>query len=541
MAGPHVGEYGEGYGVGLDSAMARWDEREAAHGRGPFTATASVTASSSKEQSGLVGNFGSVVSGYGPMWGTTARPPRYDTLGRPVLSGKASATEWWRAIPPGFELVPAGTSAARGGDSKNQTTSGGERGKRPGGGDQNARQRAKAFKVEGQHDVKGTTGTVRAAPWHQVPLLQQGGALRPGLQREEGGPRRGVRAERVRNEQAAGKRTASVRDPALKLADPDPGKQIEDERRTTHQQGWPNAMKRKTKRRRHGQNARRHQTKAQGRQVTFAAGDGEGRPARAVSSSTVTHETVSRRQEMFSAGDGAARLSAVTTGGRQHGRERRMRGGASDEAGIGLGDGSEASALEGVGDDAQRRREADTAREARLARRRAARDEQKAPEAEEVGPDDDQGLHGGARAEVRRRSAGDEATREVGERERQAVGQGRPTTEPHDEVRDDGHGTEREGASAVTVGAVEMRQGRGRRRQPAPLPELLQVATAGYIVERARRRVRNRAGRYVLEHQVEYSTRRGGPMGKRWLTAQQFEELLDNGKIEDDLAAGDGV
>ncbi|KAG6612617.1 Retrovirus Polyprotein [Phytophthora cinnamomi] len=81
MAVPHVGEYGEGYGVGLDSAMARWDEREAAHGRGPFTASASVTASSSKEQSGLVGNFGSVVSGYGPMWGTTARPPRYDTLG----------------------------------------------------------------------------------------------------------------------------------------------------------------------------------------------------------------------------------------------------------------------------------------------------------------------------------------------------------------------------------------------------------------------------------------------------------------------------
>ncbi|KAG6623557.1 Retrovirus Polyprotein [Phytophthora cinnamomi] len=153
MAVPHVGEYGEGYGVGLDSAMARWDEREATNGRGPLTASASVTAPSSKEQSGLVGNFGSVVSGYGPMWGTTARPPRYDTSGRPVLSGKASATEWWRAIPPGFELVPAGTSAARGGGSKIQTTSGGERGKRPGGGDQNARQRAKALKVEGQHDA----------------------------------------------------------------------------------------------------------------------------------------------------------------------------------------------------------------------------------------------------------------------------------------------------------------------------------------------------------------------------------------------------
>ncbi|KAG6623585.1 Retrovirus Polyprotein [Phytophthora cinnamomi] len=30
LAVPHVGEYGEGYGVGLETAMSRWDEREAA-------------------------------------------------------------------------------------------------------------------------------------------------------------------------------------------------------------------------------------------------------------------------------------------------------------------------------------------------------------------------------------------------------------------------------------------------------------------------------------------------------------------------------
>ncbi|KAE8973027.1 hypothetical protein PF011_g25412 [Phytophthora fragariae] len=68
-----------------------------------------------------------------------------------------------------------------------------------------------------------------------------------------------------------------------------------------------------------------------------------------------------------------------------------------------------------------------------------------------------------------------------------------------------------------------------------------EVVTAGHIVERARRRVRNRAGRYVLEHEVEYSERPGMHVERRWLTAEKFEELLDAGKVEDDLAAGDDV
>jgi len=88
---------------------------------------------------------------------------------------------------------------------------------------------------------------------------------------------------------------------------------------------------------------------------------------------------------------------------------------------------------------------------------------------------------------------------------------------------------------------VEMVRGRGRPRLPEPTPVLLQVATAGPIVERARRRVRNRAGRYVLEHEVEYSERPGMQTERRWLTAEKFEELLDAGKVEDDLAARDGV
>ncbi|KAE8970321.1 hypothetical protein PF011_g26466 [Phytophthora fragariae] len=77
--------------------------------------------------------------------------------------------------------------------------------------------------------------------------------------------------------------------------------------------------------------------------------------------------------------------------------------------------------------------------------------------------------------------------------------------------------------------------------RPSPMPELLQVATAGHIEERARRRTRNRAGRYVIEHEVEYTTRPGMPTGRRWLTAAEFETLLDAGKIADDLTSGDGV
>ncbi|KAE9178217.1 hypothetical protein PF004_g25549 [Phytophthora fragariae] len=89
--------------------------------------------------------------------------------------------------------------------------------------------------------------------------------------------------------------------------------------------------------------------------------------------------------------------------------------------------------------------------------------------------------------------------------------------------------------------AVEMLRGRGRPRQPVPMPELLQVPTAGYIVDRARRRVRNRSGRFELQHEVQYGVRPGGPSSRRWLSATEFEELLDAHKIEGDLGTADGV
>ncbi|GMF47793.1 unnamed protein product [Phytophthora fragariaefolia] len=125
LAIPHVGGYGEGYGVGLETAMAIWDKREAREGRGPL---ATATEAQEQEQLGLGGNMGSGVSRYGASWGT--------------------------AIPPGYQLVPAG---GKPGDPKVQTTGESEpRGKRVHGGqassqqgEQGAREQARTFKVEG--------------------------------------------------------------------------------------------------------------------------------------------------------------------------------------------------------------------------------------------------------------------------------------------------------------------------------------------------------------------------------------------------------
>ncbi|GMF46611.1 unnamed protein product [Phytophthora fragariaefolia] len=61
------------------------------------------------------------------MWGSADKPPQYDTEGRPVGPARASATEWWKAIPPGFKLVPTGTTGTTTGtsDDSNFQTSGG--------------------------------------------------------------------------------------------------------------------------------------------------------------------------------------------------------------------------------------------------------------------------------------------------------------------------------------------------------------------------------------------------------------------------------
>ncbi|GMF45503.1 unnamed protein product [Phytophthora fragariaefolia] len=98
VAIPHVGDYGEGYGVGPETAMAIWDEGEAREGPGPLATT---TKAQNQEQRGLGGNLGNVVSGYGAAWGTVPTPPRYDTAGPLVSTGKKGSAEWWKALPPG--------------------------------------------------------------------------------------------------------------------------------------------------------------------------------------------------------------------------------------------------------------------------------------------------------------------------------------------------------------------------------------------------------------------------------------------------------
>ncbi|EGZ08642.1 hypothetical protein PHYSODRAFT_387035, partial [Phytophthora sojae] len=53
---------------------------------------AAVTVRGGQEQSGLRGHAGTVFTGYGPMWGSNQKPPRYDTEGRPVSTGGANPT-----------------------------------------------------------------------------------------------------------------------------------------------------------------------------------------------------------------------------------------------------------------------------------------------------------------------------------------------------------------------------------------------------------------------------------------------------------------
>ncbi|ETP16070.1 hypothetical protein F441_09289 [Phytophthora nicotianae CJ01A1] len=159
----HVGDYSEGYSVGLETAMARWDEREAQQGRGPLAAAA---GGDEREQLGIDSESKSVVAGYGPAWGAPQKRPRYDTEGRQVTAGGAGSTEWWKSIPPGFQLVPVGKTGVTSDGTKFRTASsdqGGARGRRP-GGDQHFRRPAKTLRVEAKYGGgQGTTGATNPA------------------------------------------------------------------------------------------------------------------------------------------------------------------------------------------------------------------------------------------------------------------------------------------------------------------------------------------------------------------------------------------
>ncbi|KAK1929363.1 hypothetical protein P3T76_015115 [Phytophthora citrophthora] len=90
-------------------------------------------------------------------------------------------------------------------------------------------------------------------------------------------------------------------------------------------------------------------------------------------------------------------------------------------------------------------------------------------------------------------------------------------------------------------GATRPLRGRGQSRWPSADKTIMEEATAGTVIERGQRKVRNKTGRYETQYRVEYQDRPGGPVVPAWLTAQQFETLFDQGKIGDDLQAGDGV
>ncbi|KAG2763988.1 hypothetical protein Pcac1_g24366 [Phytophthora cactorum] len=137
VAIPQVGEYGEGYGVGMGAVITAWDTRETTVGRGPLAAI-SATAED-KEQSGLGGNLYRIRPGVGH--GTEAATVRHcgSTIGQ-----RESRIR---------RVVEVGRAASTGQEQH------GMRNKRHKSDDQ--RRPAKTFKVEGAY---GDGGDLVATP-----------------------------------------------------------------------------------------------------------------------------------------------------------------------------------------------------------------------------------------------------------------------------------------------------------------------------------------------------------------------------------------
>jgi hypothetical protein len=106
------------------------------------------------------------------------------------------------------------------------------------------------------------------------------------------------------------------------------------------------------------------------------------------------------------------------------------------------------------------------------------------------------------------------------------------------QVGGDGGGEEQTTAgdtARATPGTTQVLRGRGRPRKQALLPDLRDQPVHGPNVERGRRRVRNRTGRYELQYQVEFRAARGATLQWRWLDLPGYEALLDGGKLADEL------
>ncbi|ETN08093.1 hypothetical protein PPTG_11961 [Phytophthora nicotianae INRA-310] len=211
-------------------------------------------------------------------------------------------------------------------------------------------------------------------------------------------------------------------------------------------------------------------------------------------------------------------------------------------------------------DEAQQRRrqkEAD-ARAARAARRGTLRDQQPQEETTEVDTTPANRVPGTATAHNDERDAvgdGGDAVNAAPARGTVTLTEGTVPIEVANErtgERDnrelertggDGRGDAINGGGQAQTAATQAL--RGRQQAPGTSHDLrtpfTPTTTAVVIYERGQRRIRNRAGRYETQHQVEYRYGPGRPTRREWLTAEQFDVLVDEGKIEDDLLAGDGV
>ncbi|KAE9300391.1 hypothetical protein PF008_g23017 [Phytophthora fragariae] len=173
-----------------------------------------------------------------------------------------------------------------------------------------------------------------------------------------------------------------------------------------------------------------------------------------------------------------------------------------------------------------------TAREARAARRSSRRDASPPPVATEANADVAQSLHDDGVPNVRELSTDGVPVGPVGS----------PTSD-EEQVGTEGERVNMERRlieeEDLPTAAVQALRGRGRLRKQPTRPSLLQQYVFGPIIELGRRRRRNRAGRYELQYEVEYRTAEGAPPERKWLGVAEYEELLDVGKLGDELG-GDG-
>eukprot|EP00644_Phytophthora_capsici_P009530 jgi/Phyca11/107420/e_gw1.13.821.1 len=114
-----VGEYGEGYGVDLVTAMRAHDERTASASSTQVVAGPDLTRT--QQLSGVSGSLGTVVTGFDDVGIAAGPPPRYDVEGRLVLPPGGTAlqagAQWNMVIPAGYRLVPEEKVAATHGAS----------------------------------------------------------------------------------------------------------------------------------------------------------------------------------------------------------------------------------------------------------------------------------------------------------------------------------------------------------------------------------------------------------------------------------------